>query len=516
MYFLPLAVGMLVCVLLNLMFSVLRTLGVYASGRKMASVSGARMFKKLIRLPMRFFEQTSAGELLERLEKNSGLDYSLMQTMLPRIVNAVQMVLYIGMLACYHPVLAAVCLALEGICIGVVTAVQKRLAVISRSVTTSSGRMNSATLNGLNMIETIKSTGSENQFFKLWRRGQTAYHQNRWAVVRLQNLLSFLNGANSAVISAVLLFGGAYFIMKGEFTMGMLSVFQSMWNTVRQEMTSCMDMVSTFQTMRTDIERVDDIMEREEKQRVPMGGEEPDKLQGALSVKDLCFRYHENDPLTVDHVSFDVQPGQMVALVGATGCGKSTLVKVIADLYQQESGCVLYDGKRREEISDGEFYASVTLVDQDITVFRDSVKSNITMWDETIENYEMVLSMRDAHIYERIFRDPEGQNALIQENGRNFSGGELQRIELARALCQEPTLLLLDEFTSALDAKTEDEIFNSIRARGVTCIIVAHRFSTVAGCDHVIVLDHGKIVEQGSPKELYQAGGRYYELVSVQ
>lgn len=514
-YFLPLALGMTLCLALKLLFSLLRTLGTYNAGRRMAASSGATLFKKLIHQPLRFFEQTFAGELMERLEKNGNLDYTLMQTMLPRIVSSAQMLLYMLMLFYYHPGLAGMCLLLELLCTGITAIIQKKLAVASRSVTTSSGRMNASMLNGLNMMETIKASGSESQFFHMWRRSQTTYRNNRRSVVQLQSAISILGSIRSVATSTLLLFGGAYLIIGGHFTMGMLSVFQSMWGVVSRELQGCSRMVSTFQTMRTDIERVDDILDREDHNPIPLGEEAPDKLRGALSIRDLCFRYNADDPLTIDHVSFDVEPGQMVALVGTTGCGKSTLVKIIADLYRQESGSVLYDGKTRTEIPDAVFYSSITAVDQDISVFQDTVKNNITMWDTTVEDYELILSMRDAHIHDRIIRDPDGYNALIQENGRNFSGGELQRLELSRALCQEPTILLLDEFTSALDARTEESIFRSIRDRGITCVIVAHRFSTVTNCDHVIVLDRGKIVEQGSPQELYQARGRYYELVNI-
>ena len=516
-YFLPLVVGMALCALLQLAFSAARTFSVYTAGGKMAAASGAGVFKKLLRLPLRFFEQTSAGELLERLEKNSNLDYSMLQTLLPRIVNSVQILLYVGILFFYHPPLAFICLILEGMHIAAGLEIQNRLAIASRSITTSSGNLNASLLNGLSMVETIKATGSENQFFNLWRHSQETYYESRTTAVHLNTLRSVENGIYSAVISAVLLFGGVYFISRGEITLGILSAFQSAWTVISTELLNCMNTLSTFQSMRTNIERVDDIMVRSEKRSIPLPSDtEPDKLSGGVRVEDLCFRYHNGDALTLDHVSFDVLPGQIVALVGPTGCGKSTLLKIIADLYDADSGRIFYDGKERREIPDAMFHASLTCVDQEITVFRDSVKHNITMWDDNVEDFEVILSMRDSHIYDRILRDPDGFHARIAENGRNFSGGELQRIELARALCQDPTILLLDEFTSALDAKTEDQIFDSIRERGITCIIVAHRLSTVSGCDRVIVFDKGRIVEQGTPQELYEARGRYYELVTLQ
>lgn len=515
--FLPLVLGMSLCVLLNLIFSAARTFSVYTAGRNMAAVSGAGLFKHLIRLPLSFFEQTSAGELLERLDKNSRLDYSLLQTLLPRIVNMVQILLYLGMLFLYSPVLALACLVLEGVYIAVTAAIQQQTAIVSRSITSSSGKLNASALNGLNMVETIKSTGSETRFFSMWRHSQEQYHTNRRRALALNAAGSAVNGIHTSLTAALLLFAGTFFITRGQFTLGMLSTFQAAWEVVRLELSNCMKMLDSFQSMRTDMERAEDILQQPEKAGVPLSETyEADKLRGNVQVQDLCFRYHSGDPLTLDHISFSLEQGKMLALVGPTGCGKSTLMKIIADLYQPESGQVLFDGIPRSEIPDAVFYASVMAVDQEITVFQDSVKHNITMWDDLVEDYEVILSMKDAHIYDRIFREAEGYNSPIHENGRNFSGGELQRIELARALCHDPTLLLLDEFTSALDAKTEESIFRSIRDRGVTCILVAHRLSTVSHCDHVIVLDHGTIVEQGSPQQLYDARGRYYELVSLQ
>jgi ABC-type bacteriocin/lantibiotic exporter with double-glycine peptidase domain len=203
----------------------------------------------------------------------------------------------------------------------------------------------------------------------------------------------------------------------------------------------------------------------------------------------------------------------MIAIVGATGCGKSTLLKILADLYTAESGTVLYDGKRREEIPDVVFHSSVCTVDQEPVMFEDSIYNNIRLWDSTIENYEVILAARDAQIHDRITKEKLDYSATIKENGRNFSGGELQRIELARALAHEPALLLLDEFTSALDALTEENAMRALRKKGTTCVIVAHRLSTIVDCDWIYVMDHGRIVEEGTHEELYQLNGLYRKLV---
>ena len=210
----------------------------------------------------------------------------------------------------------------------------------------------------------------------------------------------------------------------------------------------------------------------------------------------------------------EVKPGQMVALVGKTGCGKSTMLKILADLYTAESGEILYSGKHRSEIPDVVFHSSVMTVDQDTMMFEDSVYNNIRMWDSAIENYEVILAARDAQIHDRIIRNSRDYASMIEENGRNYSGGELQRLELARALSHEPTLLFLDEFTSALDAQTEDRVIRSIRDKRTTCVIVAHRLSTIVDCDRIYVMDDGKIVQEGTHDELYAQDGLYRELIT--
>lgn len=205
----------------------------------------------------------------------------------------------------------------------------------------------------------------------------------------------------------------------------------------------------------------------------------------------------------------------MVAIVGKTGCGKSTMLKILADLYKAESGEILYSGKHRDEIPDVVFHSSVMTVDQETMMFEDSVYNNIRMWDDTIENYEVILAARDAQIHERILRNRKDYGDTIKEHGSNYSGGELQRLELARALAHEPTLLFLDEFTSALDALTEDRVIQSIKEKGTTCIIVAHRLSTIVDCDRIYVMDGGRIVQEGTHEELYAQGGLYRELITL-
>ena len=515
--YLPLLMGMAVVLALGTCLSAVETVRIYRASRRMAAASGGRLFRQMLALPMRFYEQHFAGDVLDRLEKNARLDYSLLRTILPVVVDAASLVFYLALLLCYDPLLAALCLAVE---VGYILAsllYQRRVAIQSRSLSTSRSAMNTALLNGFSTIETIKSTGSEKSFFALWSASQASMQERAAKMNRMGALSGFLGGSHGVISSACLLFVGAALIIRGQFTMGMLAAFQSALGSIRQSLSALVNTSNDLASRRTDIERVEDVLDQPAEPAVPLTDEsQANKLSGAVHIEHVTFRYDAGDRPAVDDLSLTIEPGQMVALVGSTGCGKSTLMKLVAGLSRPDSGVILYDGLRREQIPDVVFHSSLACVDQEITMFSDSLSNNLKMWDVTVADYEMILAARDAQIHRRIISAPGGYDAPVYENGRNFSGGELQRLELARALSQEPTLLLLDEFTSALDALTEERVFQAIREKGTTCLLAAHRFSTVVSCDRIVVMDKGRIVEQGTHEELYRAGGLYRRLLDTQ
>lgn len=497
--------------------SILNFLSLSGTSRRMAAKSGSSLYKHLLRLPMPFFEQHSAGDLIERVSRNIQLDHSLLQRFFPRIVDGVMMFFYLFMMFSYEVTLAAVCVAVEILYILLSMWIQQKRSLVLKSEVASSGNLNASLLNGLGMIETIKTTGSERRFFSLWHSNQQAFFHHRHITHRLNVLSSVVTNIHSVLTSAFLLTAGAYFIIQGRFTLGMLSVFQTVLGNARSSLNNCMSTINSLQSMQTNMERVEDITSRPVKEEVPLPEDaKPDKLRGAVRLEHVSYRYAKGDPLAVDDVSFEVKPGQMVALVGASGCGKSTLLKLIADMYEPLTGTIYYDGSARDRIPDVVFHASVASVDQETVMFEDSIRNNLKMWDHTVANFEMILAARDAHIHNRIMEERKKYYSPIKENGRNFSGGELQRLELARALAQESPLLLLDEFTSALDALTEAQVFQSIRDKRTTCVIVAHRLSTIVECDHIIVLDKGRIVQQGTHAQLIQTDGLYKDLVCMQ
>ena len=501
---------------LILLFSLLRTWLVCRTSRDVSARSGSVLFKKMLALPLRFYEQYSAGELINRLESNEKLDNTIIQSLVPRFLDSVMTFFYIILLLSYNRVLALVCLAVVALDIMLTLYAQEKSAITARSSTTSTGMLNASILNGMNMIDTIKSNGAERAFYNLWHESQMQVIDAKITANRISLYSGFASNVLSYLVQAAQLFLGAWFVVHGQFTLGMMSLFQNVLGRMRGSLANCLNTVNTLQTMRTGIERMNDINSRETRAEIPLPEEEygsVDKLPGDVVASHVNYRYNSGDELAVNDVTLRVGKGQIVAIVGPTGCGKSTLLKLMADLYEPESGEILYSGRRRSEIPDVVFRSSVATVDQETMVFEDTVSANIKMWDSTVEDYEVIMAARDAQIHDRILQDRLGYSTLLLENGRNFSGGELQRLELTRALAHEPTLLFLDEFTSALDALTEDNVIRSIREKGTTCVIVAHRLSTIMDCDRIYVMDHGRIVEQGTHGELYEAGGLYRKLI---
>jgi ABC-type bacteriocin/lantibiotic exporter with double-glycine peptidase domain len=319
--------------------------------------------------------------------------------------------------------------------------------------------------------------------------------------------------ANLAVLGL-----GVLFVIRGEFTIGMIMTFQGFLSSFTTPASSLISAGQSLQEMITQMERVDDVMSypndswfSEEREKKPV--ERYEKLSGHIKMDNVTFGYSKLEPPLIENFCMEAKPGQKIAFVGGSGCGKSTLAKLLSGLCKPWSGTIEFDGKQLEELDRDVFTESVSVVDQDIVLFDDTVAENIRMWDATVEDENLLAAAKDAGIHDDIMRDGGYQRKLL-EGGRDLSGGQRQRLEIARALAQNPAICILDEATSALDAKTEFEVVKAITARGITCIVIAHRLSTIRDCDEIIVLDHGKIVERGSHEELIALNGAYTKLVT--
>lgn len=503
-------------------------------GRLAVSASSGFMWH-VLRLPVEFFTQRYAGDIALRQQSNEGISETLISELGPVLIDFVMMVFYLCIMLRYSVLLT---------CIGLVTALlnlfvtqyisQKRIN-ISRAQMRDAGKLAATTASGIEMIETIKASGAENGFFERWSGLSASLASTEVHFIHIQHTLGALPELLSKLADLTVIILGAAEIMNGRFTTGMLLAFQGFLSSFMAPVGSLLGLGQSLQEMRTSMERVEDVMNYAPDVRLDdepektaadtealseAGTEKPsasyEKLRGEVTMSGITFGYSRLAAPLISDFSLKLRAGGSVALVGSSGCGKSTLAKLISGLYQPWEGEILYDGKPRADIPREVFTGSLAVVDQDITLFEDTISENVRMWDKSIEDYEVILAARDASIHEDIVSREGGYNAVIRENGKNFSGGQCQRLEIARVLAQDPTIVILDEATSALDAKTEFDVIKSIRERGISSVIVAHRLSTIRDCDEIIVLEDGRVVERGTHDELYKRGGVYTRLISME
>ena len=485
---------------------------------KLAAIGNTTYMWKILRMPMGFFSQRLAGDLMQRQQTNSTIASSLVNTFAPLVLNAVMMIFYLVIMIRYSLVLTAVGILTVVLNLIVARSISERRINLTRVMMRDSGKLASETVTGINMAETIKASGAENGFFQKWAGLQASVNTAEVRFSKTDNVLGMLPDIFVTLADYTVLFLGLLFTMNGYFTIGMVTAFQGYLTCFMDPAMTLIEAGQTIQEMRTEMERIDDVMEYPDDPyaRVSNASEtsEYSKLSGEIELKNVTFGYSRLAKPLIENFSLKVKPGSRVAFVGASGCGKSTLSNLISGLYIPWSGEVLFDGKKISEIDRNIFTGSVAVVDQDIILFEDTIENNIKMWDSSIEDFEMILAARDASLHEDIVTRPGGYRYKLTEGGTNLSGGQRQRMEIARVLSQDPSIIILDEATSALDAKTEAEVVKAIKDRGITCIVIAHRLSTIRDCDEILVMHHGEVVERGTHEELYKNGGYYTELVT--
>ena len=515
-WFYPFLIALSAMSALQLVISALET---YYSNRingKLATVGSSTFLWKVLHLPMEFFSQRLAGDIQGRQGSNAGIANSVVNTFAPLALNAIMMVFYLVVMIRYSWILTLVGLSSLVINAWMSSIISKKRVNITRVSMRDAGKLAGATVAGVEMIETIKASGAENGFFERWAGYQASVNAQKVKYAKINQYLGMIPSVVSTITGIVVLTLGVWFAMEGTFTVGMIMAFQGVLSSFSAPATTFISAGQTIQEMRTQMERIDDIMLYRDDECYKAQGKEDHltKLKGNIELKNVTFGYSRLSKPVIKDFSLTVKPGERVALVGSSGCGKSTISKLVSGLYQPWNGEILYDGKHLSEIDRDVFTGSLAVVDQEITLFEDTVANNIKMWDDSIEDFEMIMAARDAQMHEEIMRRDGGYNCRIAEGGKDFSGGQRQRLEIARVLAKDPTIVILDEATSALDAKTEFDVVNAIKDRGITCIVVAHRLSTVRDCDKIIVLDDGVAVEQGTHEELYAKGGIYARLIS--
>jgi NHLM bacteriocin system ABC transporter peptidase/ATP-binding protein len=475
----------------------------------------------VLRLPVEFYTQRYAGDISSRVQINDKVAMLLAGDLANAALNVLVIGFYAAMMYQYDALLTFLGVAIALLNVAVLRHVSRKRVDENQRLQMDRGKYVSTTMNGLQVIETLKATGAEADFFARWAGNQTKVlnAQQRLGVPSqiVGAVPPFLMALNTAAILGV----GGLRVMDGSMTMGTLVAFQSLMSSFLTPVNQMVTLGSTLQEVESDMKRLDDVRRyrtdpRLEGPDLPADGDPETgaaKLSGHLELRGLSFGYSRLEPPLVQELDLTLKPGDRVALVGTSGSGKSTVAKLVAGLYDPWEGEILFDGKSRSAIPQSVMTSSLAMVDQDIFLFEGTVREDLTLWDPTVPEADIVQAGKDAAIHSDVALRSGGYDSMVQEAGRNFSGGQRQRLEIARALAGGPTILVLDEATSALDPVTEQAVDTSLRRRGCTCLIVAHRLSTIRDCDEIVVLERGKVVQRGTHDEMVKVDGPYARLI---
>jgi NHLM bacteriocin system ABC transporter peptidase/ATP-binding protein len=541
----PLLLGLAITAALQAGLTWLQRRSLLRLETKLALTSSYRFFRHVLRLPVEFFTQRYGGEIGSRVEMNDRIAQLLSGDLAANLLNVLMAVFYVALMLCLNPLLTLVGVAITGLNVVALQYVSRARKDVNMRLLQERAKLMGTSMSGLQTIETLKATGSESDFFSRWAgylaKVLVADQKMSVYTLALGAVPPLLTTLNTVAILGL----GALQVMDGTMSVGMLVAFQSLMMSFAAPVNELVRLGGTLQEVEGEMTRLDDVLRYpmdpllgesqiedrgsriEDRKTEPSGSQTsvsallppaslPVKLSGRLELRGITYGYSRLDPPLIQDFNLSMLPGTRVALVGFSASGKTTLAKLISGVYQPWSGEVLLDGRPRWEVPRLVVTNSLAMVDQDFFLYAGTVREVLTMWDSTVPEEDMVRAALDACIHEDIAARAGGYDSKVEEGGINFSGGQRQRLEIARALVGNPTLLVLDEATSALDPVTEKQIDDNLRRRGCTCVIVAHRLSTIRDCDEIIVLSQGQIAQRGTHETLLRADGLYKRLIAEQ
>ncbi len=518
----PLLLGLLFTGLLKSILLWLQRYYLLRLETKISISTSTKFFWHVLKLPIEFFYQRFAGDISSRVGINAEVASVLSGDLATIVLDIFMVSFYAILMVQYSPLLTFVGILTALGNIALLKLLSQKRENQSKKMLQEHGKLSSVSISGIRMIETIKASGSESGFFSKWAGYHAKlinYEQELGeSSVWMSSVPALLSSLNGVMILSI----GSLEVLRGNMSIGMLVAFQSLMSSFIGPVNSLVSFGGRLQTLKGNMDRLDDVQDHKvDDQFLLKDLSESDvkentnvKLEGYVELKSIDFGYNVLEEPLVKDFNLKLSPGSRVALVGMSGSGKSTIAKMIAGLYKPWGGEILFDGVPREKIPRSVLSNSIGVIDQEIIALEGTVSDNISLWDDTLSEREIIRAAKDADIHEAIAARKEGYEFNITEGGSGFSGGQMQRIEIARGLALNPRIMIMDEATSALDTKTEKIIDDNIRRRGCTCIIVAHRLSTIRDADEIIVLDRGKVAERGTHEELKKKKGLYAELIA--
>jgi NHLM bacteriocin system ABC transporter peptidase/ATP-binding protein len=513
----PLVLGLLLTAVLRALLAGIQLRLLRLLKIKLAVVMSSNFVWHLLKLPAAYYAQRFGGEVAGRIALNDRVADVLSGRLATTSVDLLMLVFYGFVMFQFDHVLTAIALGFVALNFLLLRWVSRRRKDGNQKLILEFGKLGGVAISGLQGIRTIKASALESEFFSRWA-GHYAKATNAQQELSLTTqYFGLLPRFVSSVMALLILTVGGLRVMDGALTIGMLVAFQSLTSSFLEPVRNLLDLGGSLQQLAGDIGRLDDVLNNP---TVPEASSEPlagtvDKLKGYVEFRNVTFGYNPTSPPLIENLSFSVRPGQRLALVGGSGSGKSTVAKLLCGLYEPHSGEILLDGVNRAQVHRSALSSSLSAVDQEIMLFGGTVHDNLTLWDPTVPANSLTAACDDAVIHDAIAAMPQGYHNPLLEGAANMSGGQRQRLEIARALVSRPSILVLDEATAALDAETEVLLDRNIRMRGCTCIIVAHRLSTIRDCDEILVLDEGKVVQRGTHEEMIGKPGPYRALIST-